>query len=172
MRKISGKIAIVQMMKPLCRYSRSSLRTMARTRLLFTFTSGPPLVLVDQLEVDVLERVVRLPDRQHLGAGRHQRPGDGWCGDGRLGHGQDVGGGAVLAPAVDGRQAAKDPARLGEGGEGPDRERLGEQLLAQLGGSADGAQVVFRIATRSQRRSASSRRWVVRKIVTPLRRSA
>ncbi len=28
--------------------------------------------------------------------------------------------------------------------------------------------VVFRIATRSQRRSASSRRWVVRKIVTPL----
>src|SRR5262245_59617510 len=32
--------------------------------------------------------------------------------------------------------------------------------------------VVFRIATRSQRRSASSRRWVVRKIVTPRRRSS
>src|SRR6266545_4105528 len=31
--------------------------------------------------------------------------------------------------------------------------------------------VVFRIATRSQSRSASSRRWVVRKIVTPLRLS-
>jgi hypothetical protein len=72
--------------------------------------------------------------------GRHQRPGDGWCGDRRFGHGEDVGGGAVLVPAVDGREAAEDAPRLGERDEGADRERLGEQLLAQLVGSADRAQ--------------------------------
>jgi hypothetical protein len=113
---------------------------MARTRLLLTLISGHLVVLVDQLEVNVLERVVRLVDRQHLGADRHQRPGGRRCGDRRLGHGQDVGGGAVLAPALDGREAAKDPARIGKRDEGPDRERLGKQPLTQLGGAADGAQ--------------------------------
>ena len=41
--------------------------------------AAPPLeldVLVDQLEVDVLERVARLGDREHVGAGLDQRPGD------------------------------------------------------------------------------------------------
>jgi hypothetical protein len=36
-------------------------------------------------------------------------------------------------PAVDGREAAKDAAWLGEPDEGPDHERLGEQLLAERG---------------------------------------
>jgi hypothetical protein len=36
--------------------------------------------------------------------------------------------------------AAKDAARLGERGEGPDRERLGKQPLPQLVGSADRVQ--------------------------------
>ena len=102
--------------------------------------AGPPPVLVDQLEVDVLERVVRLADRQHVGAGRDQSPGDGGRGDGRVGDGEDVGGRAVLVPAVDGREAAEDAARVGERDEGPDRERPGEQLVAQLVGPADGAQ--------------------------------
>src|SRR4029453_17414404 len=83
MRKISGKIAIVQTMKPLWRYSRSSLRKIARTRLLLTPSPLARLrVLVDQLEVDALERMLGLADRQHIGAGRHQRPGDGRCGHG------------------------------------------------------------------------------------------
>src|ERR1039458_3966753 len=38
------------------------------------------LVLVDQLEVDVLERVARLADRQHVGAGCHQSLGGGRSG--------------------------------------------------------------------------------------------
>jgi hypothetical protein len=43
-------------------------------------------------------------------------------------------------PAVDGRQAAEDVVRVGERGERPDGEGLGEQPLAQLVGSADRAQ--------------------------------
>ena len=31
-------------------------------------------VLVDQLEVDVLERVAGLADREHVGTRRHERP--------------------------------------------------------------------------------------------------
>ena len=76
---------------------------------------------------------MRLADRQHVGTRRDQRPGDRGCGDGLLGHGEDVVAGAILVPAVDGREAVEDTARLGERGEGPDRERLGEQPLAEPG---------------------------------------
>jgi hypothetical protein len=46
----------------------------------------------------------------------------------------------------------------GSGASVLDRECLGEQLLAKLVGTTDRAQVVLRMATLSQRRSASSRR--------------
>ena len=61
--------------------------------------------------------------------------------------------------------------RIRERRQRPDRERLGEQLVAQLVGRPIVRSVVFRIATRSHRRSASSSRCVVRKIVTPRWRS-
>ena len=142
------------------------------SRRLLTLIAGPPRVLVDQLEVDVLERVVRLADRQHVGAGRDQRPGDGGRGDRRVGHGEDVGGGAVL------RASRRRPA--GRRTRGPARRaeravRTVSVLANSRSRSSSGRpivrSVVFRIATRSQRRSASSRRWVVRKIVTPRWRS-
>ena len=48
--------------------------------------------------------------------------------------------GAVLAPALDARQAAEDPLRLGERRERPDRERLREESVAELRRPADRAQ--------------------------------
>jgi hypothetical protein len=122
------------------RYSRSSLRKMARTRRPLTLIRTSLLVLVDQLQVDVLERVVRLADRQHVGARLDKGAGDGWGGDRRVGRGEHVGGRVALAPAVDGRQAGKDIARLGQRDERLDGERLGEEPLPQLVGSADRAQ--------------------------------
>ena len=74
MQKINGKMAIDQMSERLRRYSRSSLRTMARTRRALMLIGGLH-VLVDQLEVDVLQRVARLADRQHVGSGGHAAPG-------------------------------------------------------------------------------------------------
>src|ERR1700732_1537207 len=73
----NGTIAIPATREPLRRYSRSSLRTISLTRL---------LVLAEELEVHVLERVPRLVDRQHIGAGRHESPGHGRRGDRWVGH--------------------------------------------------------------------------------------
>jgi hypothetical protein len=102
--------------------------------------AGSPPVLVDELEVGLLERVMRLADRQHVGAGRHQGADAGGRGDRRVGDGQDVGGRAAGMPGVDGRKAGEDAARLGERSQRPDGERPGEQPLAELVGPADRAQ--------------------------------
>ena len=68
---------------------------------------------------------------------------------------------------LDGRKAGEDAARVGQRDERPDHERPGNSRWRRSSGRPIVRRVVFRIATRSQSRSASSRRWVVRKIVTP-----
>jgi hypothetical protein len=110
------------------------------------------LVLADQLEVDLLKRVERLADPQHAGADRHEGPSSRWRGDRRVGDGQDVAGGAVLVPAVDGREAGENAARVGQRNEGGDGERLGEQPAAELVRPAGRAQ------RRVQDRDAVARR--------------
>ena len=80
----SGTIAIAPMIEPLWRYSRISLVTMAPMRRLLSAISGRPRPLIDELEVHVLERVHCLGDRQHVGSGGHQGPGDGGRGDRRV----------------------------------------------------------------------------------------
>ncbi len=75
--KSSGRIAIPATSERLRRYSRSSLRMMARTRRRLTLISARLRVLVDELQVDILERMARLGDREDVGAGGDQRPGRG-----------------------------------------------------------------------------------------------
>ena len=69
-RKTNGSTAIVTITKRLRRNSRTSLRT----------TSGRAAgscarldVVVDELEVDVLERVLTLGEREQIGAGGDER---------------------------------------------------------------------------------------------------
>ena len=174
MRKISGKIAIV---------ADDEAVAPVLPQLLADDGPDPPparcssparlVVLVDQLEVDVLERVVRLADRQHVGAGRHQRPGDGWCGDGR--RRTRPGRTRPGRPGASRRRPAGRQRRRPGSGSGA-RVLTVSVLANSCSRSSSGRpivrKVVFRIATRSQSRSASSRRWVVRKIVDPRWRSS
>ena len=74
-------------------------------------------------------------------------------------------------PAVDCRQAAEDLAGVTEGARVLTVSVLANNWSRSSAGLPIVRNVVFKIATLSQRRSASSRRWVVRKIVTPLRLS-
>ena len=97
-------------------------------------------LVVDELEVDVLERVLRLAERDDVGAGRHERPGHGGRRDRRVRHGEDVRGRAVLMPAGDGGQAREDLTWVRERSGGRDRQRPGEQAVAELIGPADRAQ--------------------------------
>ena len=70
-RKTNGSTAIVPITKRLRRNSRTSLRTTATTRLQAHRCRLD--VVVDELEVDVLERVLRLGEREHVGAGGDER---------------------------------------------------------------------------------------------------
>ena len=104
-----------------------------------------PSVVTDQLEVDVLQRVPRLSDRQHVGPGRDQRPGHRGRRLRHVGHGQHVAGRAAARragrfPPLHGREPAEDPAGLGQRGGDRDLQRRGEQLLPQVVGPADGPQ--------------------------------
>ena len=83
---------------------------------------------------------MRLADRQDIGTGSHQCPGDGGRGEGRVGDGQDIGGLTILGPRADGGKSREDAARVGQRDDRPDRERPVEQLLAQVVGPADRAQ--------------------------------
>ena len=58
--------------KRLRRNSRSSLPMTAAIRVRSSLSAGLG-VFADQLEVDVLERVAALADREHVGAGRDER---------------------------------------------------------------------------------------------------
>ena len=62
------------------------------------------------------------------------------CGHGRVGHSEHVGTSAVLTPAVNGREAAEDPVRIGDGSKRPNREGLREQPLPKLIGFSDRTQ--------------------------------
>src|SRR5262245_50234366 len=70
------------------------------------------LVRVDELEVDLLKRVVRLTDRQHVGVDGHECTGGGGRGDRGVGHSQDVVAAVVLVPAFDEGEAAEHTARV------------------------------------------------------------
>ena len=161
------------MIARLRRYSRSSLRKIARTRV--AAHARPALssdVLVDQLEVDVLERVVRLADREHVGIRRHERPGDRGRGGVRVGDREHV----PAAPSGCQLSTAAIPSNTLPGSASGTRVLTVSVLANSCSRSSAGRpiirRVVLRIATRSQMRSASSRRCVVRKIVTPRRRSS
>src|SRR5579871_1154954 len=70
-RKTSGRIAIVEITKRLRRNSRTSLRTTERMRV--RLISTPRLDVVgDQLQIDVLERVVLLRQREDVRTGRDE----------------------------------------------------------------------------------------------------
>ena len=104
-----------------------------------------PLGVTDQLEVDVLQRVPRRSDRQHVRPGRDQRPGHRGRRLRRIGHGQHVAGRAAARragrlPPLHGREPAEDPAGLGQRGGDRHLQRRGEQLLPQVVGPADGPQ--------------------------------
>ena len=174
MRKISGKIAIVDDDGPVAAVLPQLLADDGPDASpAHAHRAGRLGVLVDQLEVDVLERVARLADRQHVGAGGDQRAGDGRRGDapGRTRPGCRRPGRPRCQPSTAGRPP-KTRSGLGE-------RRAAVLTVSVLANSWSRSSsgrpivrsVVFRIATRSQRRSASSRRWVVRKIVTPRWRS-
>ena len=70
-RKTSGSTAIVPITKRLRRNSRISLRTTDPTR--FEAHRFCLDVVVDELEVDVLERVLGLGEREQVGAGGDER---------------------------------------------------------------------------------------------------
>src|ERR1022692_680087 len=113
---------------------------MARTRLLLTLISGAP----PRPRGSARGRRPRANGATRLSTARRRRPPPepGWR-PARRPPGQRPRGRrqrAVLAPAVDGWEVGEDAAGLREGNEGPDRERLGEQPVAQLGGPADRAQ--------------------------------
>ena len=125
-------------------------------------------VFLDQLEVDLLERVVRLADRQDVGARRRPVPGPpparprpGRTPPARSRPGR---------PAASGRphgRPAKTPSGAGSGTLVVTVSVLANRRSRSSSGRPIVRSVVLRMATRSHRRSASSRRWVVRKIVTP-----
>ena len=141
-------------------------------------TSSGPRRLVDELEVDVLERVRDSPiDSTSAPTATSARATAGAAADA-----SDTGGRSrparrrsrASASTRQGQRRREGPRRRRpdrQRGECPDHERLREQPLAELVGPTDGPQRRFRIATRSHSRSASSSRWVVRKIVTPRWRS-
>ena len=85
-----------------------------------------------------------------------------------VGHRQEVAGTALGAPALDRRERTEDG--LGRTPAGPAFPLkvcfLNSRSLSSSGRPTERS-VVEKMATRSQSRSASSRRWVVRKIVTP-----
>ena len=82
-RKTIGRTAAVTRMNRLRRNSASSLRMTAPIRVALMLI-GSALRVVDQLEVDVLQRVPRFGDRQHVRPGGHQGPGDRGRGLGRI----------------------------------------------------------------------------------------
>ena len=106
---------------------------------------------------------------------RRRAPGSARARPRRVRHGQLV----AAGPADPSRIASHRPPAAREhqlGGvqrsDRRDRQRLANRRSRSSSGRPTVRSVVLRIATRSHIRSASSRRWVVRKIVTPRSRSA
>ena len=112
--------------------------------------------------------MVGLADRQHVGAGSHERAGDRRRGDLGVRYRDDVRAVAVLAPALDRREPAEHALGSASGATVLTVSALANSRSRSSSGRPIVRSVVFRIATRSHSRSASSRRCVVRKIVTPL----
>ncbi len=131
-------------------------------------SSGRLDVLRDQLEVDVLERVPLLAEREDVRAGGDERARDGRGGELRVGDRDLVRARAVRLPAgrlpvgrgTRSRGRAAVPASSTSSRFRKSRSR--SSSVRPIVRS-----VVLRIATRSHSRSASSSRWVVRKTVTP-----
>ena len=69
---------------------------------------------VNQLEVHVFQRMARLIDGEHIGARRHESPGDLRGGDSRVRDGEEVGTGSVQTPTFDRPPPAEDTIGLGE----------------------------------------------------------
>ena len=139
--KIRGRTAIVATMELLRRYSRSSLRKIARMRIALILASCRSFhVLVDQLEVDVLQRVARLADREHVGALLDERAGRSPARRRSCPRRRARSRRRRSAASCRRREAAEDAVRIRERGERPDGQCLGEQPLAELVGATDRAQ--------------------------------
>src|SRR5579862_6582394 len=92
--------------------------------------------LVDQLEVHILERVLRLADRQHVRARGHKRACRRGCCSACVRDVKHIRGWGLLAPCTSSRKSREYAPRISERYERSHRKRLGEQLLAKLIGTA------------------------------------
>jgi hypothetical protein len=88
-------------MSRLRRNSASSLPMTAPTRAALALT-GPPPVVTDQLEVDVLQRVPRLSDRQHASRVFLLQAGFPGAAGAAEGAGERCGAGGAVCPDVAG----------------------------------------------------------------------
>src|SRR5581483_3219402 len=158
-RNTNGVTAIVPITKRLRRNSRTSLRTTFPTRcglmpapgageagasalwsLRRAYGSSSDLhVVVHQLEVDVLERVLRLSERKDVGAGGDERARHGRRRQPRVVDREQVARSVLRTPALDTR-SGEDVLGIGERSGRPHDERLREQTVTQLVGPADRAQ--------------------------------